>query len=51
MTCAQALALLLAAGWTPAPRLGWWRDPASGREYREWRALEIARRDAGEVRT
>lgn len=43
-------AMLLAAGWTPAPRLGWWRDPASGRDYPEWRAVQVARREQERVR-
>jgi len=41
-------ALLLAAGWTPlrAHRgVWWWRDPAGGEDYPEWRAVEIATRD------
>lgn len=39
---------LLAAGFTPSPRPGWWIDAsASGEEYPEWRAVEIARGDVG----
>ena len=43
--------LLLCAGWTRVPSgpVPWWRDPASDDAYPEWRALEIARRDAAEV--
>lgn len=39
--------LLLCAGWTRVPSgpVPWWRDPASGREHPEWRAVELAKRD------
>lgn len=39
------LDLLRAEGWTTTHRLGWWRDPQTRREMREWRALELARAD------
>ena len=39
--------VLRAAGWTTSHRrYGWWIDPASGDHVPEWRALEIARREA-----
>lgn len=43
-----AASLLLRAGWTRVPSgpVPWWRDPASGREHPEWRAAELAERDA-----
>jgi len=37
---------LLAAGWAPCPHPRTWRDPATGREMLDWRALAIVRRDA-----
>lgn len=37
--------LLLRAGWLPALRAGWWRDPAGGDDMPEWRAWRIAERD------
>jgi len=41
---------LLAAGWAPCPHPRTWRDPATGREVLDWRALAIVRRDARGVR-
>jgi hypothetical protein len=38
--------LLLAAGWLPGSRRGWWIDPATGHELPDWRAARIARREA-----
>lgn len=45
----QDASVLTRAGFVPSPvRDGWWRDAAaSGRDYPAWRAVEIARRDAG----
>lgn len=41
---------LTRAGWAPvAGDAGWWLDPASGQRTPQWRALELARRDRGEV--
>ena len=42
-----AATLLLCAGWmrVPSGPMPWWRDPASGREHPEWRAVELAKRD------
>jgi hypothetical protein len=41
---------LLAAGWAPCSHPRTWRDPATGREMLDWRALAIVRRDARGVR-
>jgi hypothetical protein len=37
---------LTAAGWTRSKRQNYWRDPSSEDDYPEWRALQVARRDA-----
>lgn len=43
--------LLRAAGWLPSERTeGWWIDPASGEHLPEWRALDLAARDARRAR-
>ena len=41
---------LTAAGWTRSKRQNYWRDPNSEDDYPEWRALQVARRDAREER-
>lgn len=42
----EAERVLSAAGWTRSERKGYWRDPASEDDYPEWRAVQVARRDA-----
>ena len=42
----EAERVLSAAGWTRSKRKGYWRDPSSEDDYPEWRALQVARRDA-----
>jgi len=40
------LAMLLDDGWQPSPAgLAWWRDPQTGRDFAEWRALQLAAGD------
>lgn len=40
------LALLRDDGWQPSPAgLAWWRDPQTGRDFTEWRALQLAAGD------
>lgn len=43
--------VLLAGGWVPAGRLGWWRDAAGDDRVLWWqRALELATADAARAR-